>query len=324
MARVPRWCMFQFAAVVLVTGCYGVDELSPLVEGGSADTVPVDPLHRANPLGTPNAWDRLPAIGFPELPATLDCVSDAGTSRLHPDAEVLRIRLGPETDEGRRFVVSAGEQFRLHEGGNRVNEPRQIAELPATASWRGELGLVVTTPDGDFSVELQKRGAFYFGELTERSGATQEQRRVTCWDNAEVFPSPWGGERSPSLPARLDWATGRCLDDDGFDALNLVPIEFVRETGQGSCADLRGQKLNGEDYGYPELSWWNLTGANLDGAQLVFANLTGVSLHSAKLSELQFGYAVIQGTIDDFTELPAQGCEVEAGSWGGATASCTR
>jgi hypothetical protein len=119
---------------------------------------------------------------------------------------------------------------------------------------------------------------------------------MTCWD-PEIEPE-----------FLYEPETGRCSSDDGVIGMNPWPIHMVRETGDGECADLSHTMLNEDDYGYPSLELWNLRGANLDGATLHFANLLGADLEGTDMSELEYGYAVISGSTDDYTQQPRIGC----------------
>ena len=86
---------------------------------------------------------------------------------------------------------------------------------------------------------------------------------------------------------------------------------MVRDTGNGQCADLRWVELNEGEYQHAELVGWDLRGADLESAQLFFADLVDAQLEGANLGTLDYGYADITGSIDDFTDLPVEGCELE-------------
>jgi hypothetical protein len=120
----------------------------------------------------------------------------------------------------------------------------------------------------------------------------------TCWDE--------------TLEPRFtyDAETGECTDATGVQGLNPWPIEMIRETGDGECADLRGVELEERDYNHPQLTDWNLRGANLDGASISFAMLSNAALQGADLSGLQMAYAHLEGNIDGFTQLPNAHCYV--------------
>ena len=86
--------------------------------------------------------------------------------------------------------------------------------------------------------------------------------------------------------------------------MNDLPIEFIRETGHGTCADLRGVQLNGEDFDNPHLGNWRLQGALLDGAELSYANLGGAVLWGAQMGDMHLKGATLNGFQNEFTELP--------------------
>lgn len=120
----------------------------------------------------------------------------------------------------------------------------------------------------------------------------------TCWDE--------------TLEPRFtyDSETGECTDATGAQGLNPWPIEMIRETADGECADLRGVELEERDYNHPQLTDWNLRGANLDGASISFAMLSNAALQGADLSGLGMAYAHVEGNIDGFTQLPNAHCDV--------------
>jgi len=121
---------------------------------------------------------------------------------------------------------------------------------------------------------------------------------MTCWE--------------PSIEPEFlyDEATGECTNDNGEVGSNPWPIHMVRETGDGECTRLEGVALNEDDYGYPDLEAWNLRGAVLDGAGMHFANLVDANLEGAKMTEFEFGYAEITGSIDTHTQFPLGPCDV--------------
>jgi hypothetical protein len=237
---------------------------------------------------TPDAAE--PELRLEKLPNTLTCVTDA------VNGDVLRVQRGTGPDGAPALTVSAGSQFRVHEGGARFSEESELD--PST-----------------FSLELQRDGLAFTGALIDDQCYVIHSRPVTCWDPAELFSSP--------LLSRYDRAKGRCLDAAGQPRLNRLPIELVRETGFGECADLSGLALNGDDFGYPFLGWWSLQGARLDGAMLHFAELSGASLAGADLRGMEFGYASISGSVDEHTRVPADGCAIaEDNPWAGPQLAC--
>lgn len=256
-----------------------------------------------------------------DLPASLTCVSEASWDE---GAVFPRVwRLQAVLEGGTATVdVSRGAQF-LNHGGERSDDDPDLASTRAVAasvSASGRLELVEEGPFG-LRVSLERRGAFLFGEMADEQCYLRHEAALTCWDPQEVFGWSLSGERA--LVARFEWGTGRCVDDDGDDARNSLPIEFVRETGFGECADLSGAALNGDDYAYPDLYGWYLPGVRLDGASLFFARLEDATLHGADLGGLEYGYAEITGTADATTVLPEEGCLLDENAWG-ASLQCAR
>jgi hypothetical protein len=228
---------------------------------------------------------------------------------------VLRVQV---TANG-NLTVRRGPMFRVHERGGRTTQDSERIQMSATSRIDQDGRLQFSGANDaehvidlvEFSATLTKEGAFFRGTLVETTCHRQTQQEVTCWDQREVVGSGWGHNATSPFPAKFDGQTGRCLDDDGNDALNDIPIEFIRETGNGECADLRGVRLNGDDFGYPELRHWRLQGARLDGADLSFANLDGVVLWGAQMGDMNLGYATIHGYHNEFTQLPAEAnCDV--------------
>jgi hypothetical protein len=121
---------------------------------------------------------------------------------------------------------------------------------------------------------------------------------MTCW------------ERLIEPEFLYNEATGECTNKNNEVGSNPWPIHMVRETGDGECTRLEGVALNEDDYGYPILEAWNLRGAVLDGAGMHFAYLLNASLEGAKMTEFEFGYAEITGSIDTHTQFPLGPCDV--------------
>jgi hypothetical protein len=168
------------------------------------------------------------------------------------------------------------------------------------------------------SLDLQRRGLFFMGELVLDGSAVQ----LLCWDQIEVFGSSWSSQPR-ALPAHYDATAGSCVGNDGAPAHNPLPLAFVLESGFGECADLRGQMLNRDDYSGPDVAL-NLRGANLDGTKLHFANLAG-SFEGARMGGFELYYGHVSGSADTSTQLPQdQSCELKESPWAGTSLSCYR
>ena len=342
-----RWLPRLGVALLLMVwaiGCVAVEDDVP-VDGpvalrGAAVTVAAEgTLTRA---ATPVAVNPVVKAAFyaktePKKPAVLPnslrCVAQVSDDTAATHSDVLRVWLIHTNKNGRQLVVRRGAMFRLHKGMKKTSKDVLVAAVPASAAFddSGLLQIVAQSsggeferPEGTYSATLSKRGVFFFGTLSEGVGDLDNRAPLTCWDPQEVFASGWGSSQKKPFAATFNWSKGRCTDENGDDALNEIPIEFIRETGHGVCADLRGVRLNGDDLSYPRLSWWNLQGAHLEGAKLFFADLAGATLHGARLGLLDFGYATIEGSLDGHTELPSEGCVTKSSPWGGDTVVCTR
>jgi hypothetical protein len=316
---------FPWAAMLLLVGCGAEGDADVGPPAGPQPDAAVYTEAAPVDIPTPDVGAVLPVS---KQPNSLRCVSEADPEKNH---EVIRVVVGTEHEGTRNMALHRGPMFHMHEMGNRSEVDEEVATLVVQSLFDGggsiqiqpepTVGIAWNQTEGaHFSLNVSRVGRFFFGALRQADAGVVTLRDLTCWDPVEIFGSGWADPGS--LEARFDWATGNCLNDEGEKALNDLPIEFVRETGHGACADLRGVSLNGDDFGYPTLSWWNLQGALLDGATLYFADLNGAALHGAKAAGLSFGYARLDGSIDDFTELPEGQCEIEENPWGGATASC--
>jgi Pentapeptide repeats (8 copies) len=247
-----------------------------------------------------------------ELPSSLTCASD----ELAPDDGSRVVRASIWLGEGSSGVLSFGPAFFTHN----VHMP------PPAETSETDLGAVsVVEADGISSIDtaagtfiLEQHGAFWSGVLDQPHVIVD----IVCWNDAEVFGNAWSGDPG-LLTARFDWQTGDCRDASGEPAQNELPIAFVRETRFGDCADLRGAMLNGTDYLYPQLEGFSLAGADLTGASLFFADLRWAFLAGANLAGLEYGYANIDGQVDERTLLPTEGCVVTEGDFGD-TVACLR
>ncbi len=332
------------ALMVWAVGCVAVDG-DVLVDGPVAagdEEVTVAPQGTLTRSATPVGLSRVVKTATyrktepkkpADLPNSLRCVAKVSDGTATPLSNVLRVWLTHSSKNGRQLVVKRGAMFRLHKGMKKNSQDVLVAAVTASAAFddSGLLQVVAQAPGGEFerpegkfTATLTKRGVFFFGTLNQGVGHLRDRHPLTCWDPQEVFASGWGSSKTKPFAATFNWSKGRCTDENGEEALNEMPIEFIRETGHGVCADLRGVRLNGDDLSYPKLSWWNLQGAHLEGARLFFADLAGATLHGARLGKLDFGYATIEGSLDGHTELPAEGCVTKTSPWGGDTVVCKR
>ncbi len=245
----------------------------------------------------------------PALPATLQCVSQATRADGEMFPSLWRIAIHFDLPRA-TFDATRATQF-----AHPASQAAAGGKRSTTATVTSHTKNVVLTLDGGGMVRIDRAGPFYRGVFLH--GTADE---LTCWNKTELFGSPWL-QQAGALRAHYRADTGACANADGEPAENAVPVEFVRETGLGDCADLRGAALNGDDYGYPSLAW-QLRGAKLGGARLYFADLKG-SLQGADFAGLEFGYATVHGASDAHTKV-APGCQVNASPWAGASVACSQ
>jgi len=252
------------------------------------------------------------AVDVP-LPAQLECVSAIDVPEGH-EASSWRGTLSLDPGSARISLVSA-LRFDSHDGAwSQLSEPssRDVRLHAIDAlSFAGE-------PDDAVALTLTPEQPFFRAAL-EMAATTTD---LLCWDRIAIFGSSWSAQ--PVALARFDPERGACVDHEGRPAeLNALPLEFVLDTHDGECADLRGAQLNAGDYGDPDI-FLELRGADLTDASLQFATLSG-SFEGARLAELDYGYASVTGSIDDSTVLPVQGeCVVTASETGSDRVTCAR
>jgi hypothetical protein len=256
-----------------------------------------------------------PPVGI-GLPDALACVSSPLPNNGGPAPEVLRITL-QRSGAGFQASIARGPQFRTHSGVTATDsgnvEVRSLAfQLDGAAV---ELGEARGRAFG-VTMSLSRDGVAWHGTYLDNECYQQTSAALVCWDAAD------GGS---GLPAHYHWESGQCLDSSGQPAMNAIPIEMVREVGNGECADLSGVSINDQDFSYPELDGLNLVGARLSGARLFFAAMHRASLEGADLHDLQFGYATFDGEIDAHTVMPpSAGCMTKESPWAGSRCSCSQ
>lgn len=257
------------------------------------------------------------------IPLSLSCVSAPLDRSDAAVPQVVRAQI-QEVDEihGRRIfsaTVTTGPQFSSHNGifDAPASEPR-VDDVSADRDGGG-VHFASTGRLAGLRVDVKRQGAAFVGTF-----ADQDHRALalTCFSNSDLF-GDYTSSTGARVAAHFDWTSESCVDRLGAPALNHLPIEVVRESGFGECADLRGLSLNGGDFDMPDVSM-TLWGANLDNASLFQAALSG-SFEGARLTNLDFGYATVSGTVDDATALPrGDGCTVTASPYGGSLLACSR
>lgn len=317
--RAYQWRLIGTVIGAILAGCGGLE-----VETDSAQVTTYGTYQaQQKPGGTAAGADTLLTAELSKadsaaalVPSFLKCVSAVDKQRGVPS--VWRLWIGINGQKG-TVQIRSSYQFLAH-GNEKAGTVSSAApdNRPVTVSTGSKLRLVQTSVNQlGLKIELVRQGQFFTGSFVDEQAYVVWESKLTCWSDAELGISPWGGQPT-NLAAHYDPETGRCVDKNNKTALNQLPLAFVREMGFGECADLCDAKLNDNDYGYPVLANWNLNGAKLDGAQLYFARLTGASLLGAQLSKIKYGYAWIDGYTDAFTTVPQQGCKsVSPSPWGG-------
>ena len=132
-----------------------------------------------------------------------------------------------------------------------------------------------------------------------------------------VWPQESQIERQENAPRfRYDFQVGKCLDGNNNIGFNNFILEQVKGTKNAECYDLKGidlidlkENITEENrLAYNKLKSWNFRGSSLDGAELFFNHLVDADLRGSRFSNLEFGYANISGTVDNFSEIP-ETCE---------------
>ncbi|MBI4815281.1 MAG: pentapeptide repeat-containing protein [Deltaproteobacteria bacterium] len=246
----------------------------------------------------------------------MSCVSQATVPEGDWIPHVDRLHIITDGQDGlAELSLQRGPQFREHaEHNQRESGPESTLTVKLSIR-RNELELEGAQVRVTLSVAP---GPFFRGTL-RTNGLSQT---LTCWDD-DVLGGLWSAP-TVTLPAHFDWQTGVCVDSLGRPALNVLPIELVRETGFGECADLRGLSLNDGDLNQPNLAGWALFGADLSGARLFFADLTDASLDGASFADLEFGYAHINGTFGATTQFPEVCQTLVSNPWAGQRLQCVQ
>jgi hypothetical protein len=291
-----------FIAVVILSTACGVGEEPPLADQSSA--LRSVPDHR-------QLIPHQPLVSRP--PAALRCVSQpsqlAGETGLHVDRLTVGFSGTTATVTDERGLL-----FQSHNGV--VSTEGVTSSGPQQANVSVGANVTVTQAGAaPHVITVRRSGFLWLGSL--------DSAPLTCWNDLELFGSPWSG-LGGVLKAHFNWGTGKCTGPDGAEVLNTLPVEVVRETRQGECADLTGAELSSGDLTNPDLTGWYLSGAHLDGAHLHFANLTEATLNGALLGKLDFGYATVQGAVDANTVLPSSGCETKSNPWSGDFVTCSQ
>ncbi len=228
-------------------------------------------------------WDvyRVDVIGVPPSP-------DAGDESVD-GSFTLRASLGP------MHSAAAGSlPFVIAATGTSTEQANRVYEVNVT-----------------FDGGLLQIGETYIPPYLEGQAQVDNNAvaDVVCWE-----PMPW------QWRYQYDSTSGLCETEPGNETtmgVNFAFLTYIRETGDGQCAGLSGDLTEG-DPTHPNLSGWDLRGAQFGMASLHSANLLNARLEGADLSGLDYESATITGSVDVFTKLPP-GCTVT-----GTQLSCSR
>jgi uncharacterized protein YjbI with pentapeptide repeats len=134
---------------------------------------------------------------------------------------------------------------------------------------------------------------------------------MSCWEPNQQQPAGF----------QYDSETGKCVNANQEEGLNYKPVEYIRETKDGECADLSWSSLDELVPFDITLSSWNLAGAKLTDAWLsstldadgnaADVYLKGAALEGTDLSRLNVPKGSIFGSIDSYTQLPDMDCIVD-------------
>lgn len=117
-----------------------------------------------------------------------------------------------------------------------------------------------------------------------------------------------------------DSLSGECVNCKREIGLNFYDLNQIRLTKSAECMKLPAMHLvfvldtsnieNFHEFGDNDIQGYNFKGADLNATNLHFNQLIKCNFEGAKFSQIDFGYARINGTTDSYTEYP-QGCLVE-------------
>ena len=109
-------------------------------------------------------------------------------------------------------------------------------------------------------------------------------------------------------------STGKCESCNGKIGYNVFDLDRIQQTRNAECMDLSKKVLitllkgkTAQNSGYDSLYDFNFRGAKFDSAQMYFNFIKKSDFSGADLRLLQYGYAAIDGKIDQYTMRPEQG-----------------
>lgn len=229
---------------------------------------------------------------FLEPPSILHCTSAA----LDVNTKILSWRAQLEKTESLNYTLELQRSYAVSTELIDLlgQDLRQISTV-AEAQWDVDNAVLQLIFD-DGVVELIRQDGLGWGIYTGKASFEEDfDIDLSCW------------EENYSTRFSYDASTGRCLDSAGVEGRNNVNVEFVRETGNGNCANLANLELNEGDLSYPSWTGFDLRGADLSGSDLYFAHILDSQLEGALIADLNFGYADVTGSVDEYTTFPEGG-----------------
>jgi Pentapeptide repeats (8 copies) len=155
--------------------------------------------------------------------------------------------------------------------------------------------LVGVWSDGELEASYDGED-FYSGQATFESDA----REVVCWRV---------GRESRFL---YDSTSGKCRDSAGALGMNILPVIYVRETGDGECNSFGEVSISTNASAiYAGL---NLRGADLSRSSMIFATVPHADFSGANLDGLATGYLDANGLRDAHTRLGPGMTDAEDGT----------
>ena len=302
------------------------DTVSPSIVAIQLEAVPTNTLAPSPGLAPvefiPPGQDEPATPDRPEGTPVLMCASSSTWNGLSPDLDpeaidpealysVTRISIF-EGDEGHTAVVETGSAQNPETIlGTEVYEDVyfEMSEEYLDLTWEDSYITAWRTPS--YGPVFNGGG---WGDIATPIISTGEPPPPCGF---EIYLSCWEPGNTQS-PFQYDSKQGECVNKDRTVGLNYKPIEYIRETGDGECAELSWIGLS---EGLPfdvELNDWNLRGAKLeyaslgawtaDDAQAPSHSLLNAKLDGADLTHLDTFNAVITGTTDAHTQLPDMDC----------------
>ncbi|MBT9557114.1 MAG: pentapeptide repeat-containing protein [Myxococcales bacterium] len=107
---------------------------------------------------------------------------------------------------------------------------------------------------------------------------------------------------------RYDESAGTCRDGAGNTGYDETTLSALIPSHDGECVSFTKSALTSlNDLGdFVSFEGWNLRGADLGSATLMYTRLLDADLSGADLGELRHFYYCLRGRVDRYTQLPAE------------------